>query len=695
MSTPFWRRRFACILFWSSATVLMTTPAGLADAAQAEVRPARPAALFTDNMVLQRDLSIPVWGMAQPNARVEVRLAGHRASTVADDKGDWELALPPLPAGGPYQLEVISDAVLVLDNVMIGDVWVCSGQSNMAWPVNAGAGQVRNAAYEQAHADWPGIRLFTVFPRTSDVPQETVAGSGWRMCSPETIGPFSAVGYFFGRALHQHLNVPIGLINSSFGGTTAEAWTSDEGLHTLPHLAAFQDEVGRHPELLAAARAQFDRDFSAWKEQLDAADAGFQDGQPVWAMPDHPSDSWGTITVPGHWEKAGYPDLDGVMWYRREVDIPPSWANKALILHLDAVNDRLEAWFNGVQVAGWSGTAETLHGFSIPPESVSAGRNVLVVRVFDMGNLGGLCGEPSRMYLIRADAPEIGRVSLVGEWRCMPGCETHGFPPFPRPPLLHPDNQNRPAGLFNAMIAPLTRFPIKGVIWYQGEGNAARAYEYRDLFPALIRDWRMHWRLGDFPFLFVQLANFLEVQDAPGDDAWAELREAQAMALSLPKTGMAVAIDLGDAEDVHPRNKQDVGMRLALAARYVAYGEELVYSGPVFKEAVREDHRMRIRFSSVGGGLVAKGSEELRGFAVAGEDRRFVWAHAAIEDDSVVVWHEDVRDPVAVRYGWASNPVCNLYNQEGLPAAPFRTDDWPGITQGRRLELPPVPDAPR
>ena len=487
--------------------------------------------LFDDNMVLQRGRPIPVWGVAEPGEQVTVTLAGQQAVVQADAGGKWLVRLPAMAAGGPYELKAYgTNSGETLTNVAVGEVWVCSGQSNMEW-------QVKNSVHaeeEIAAARYPQIRSFTVTKAVAVEPLPECDGR-WEVCSPRTVGNFTAVGYFFARELHRALGVPVGIINTSWGGTPAESWTS---------LAALQADAALQP--IVTGREQWLSNYAA-----------------------------------------------GVL----------------------AREQRVHEWMATAQAAQQAGKL------------------------------------------------------------------------LPLPPALeYPDDPRKnawlPSGLYNGMIAPLLPYGIAGAIWYQGESNAGRAYQYRTLFPTMIRDWRQAWGQGDFPFLFVQLANFMGTPAEPAESAWAELREAQLMTLSLPATGMATIIDIGDAQDIHPRNKQDVGSRLALAAQAIAYGRRLVYSGPIYRSMTVEGDQVRLRFAHTGGRLVAKGGP-LRGFAVAGEDRQFHWAEAKIEGGMVTVRSAQVARPVAVRYAWADNPACNLYNQAGLPASPFRTDDWPGVTAGK------------
>lgn len=653
----------------------------------------RLGALFTNDMVLQRDSKAPIWGSVEPGLEVTVALKGatgvprvaKKAKATAGQDGKWMVRLGPLPAGGPYTLRVSARSEIILSNVMVGEVWVCSGQSNMQWPIkNANMG-VLNADQEVAAANYPNIRLFSVPMVTSFTPKDDIQADGWKVCRPETVPTFSAVGYFFGRELHNHLKMPVGLIQSAWGGTVAEAWTSRGTLETLPDFQEALVHMDKSLSSLEETQREYETKLAEWEKALEGHDAGHKDGVPVWADPTTDTKDWSSMELPQQWESAGFPALDGFMWFRKEVDVPAAWSGKPLTLCLGAINDMDRAWFNGALVGshevptGWTQPRM----YPVPANVVKPGRNVVAVRVYDIGNVGGFCGEAKDMRLECPGDAASSPLSLAGTWSCKVGLDLRNIPAKPQPPLVREKNPNIPTVLYNAMIAPLIPYGIRGAIWYQGESNAGRAYQYRSLFPALIQDWRKNWNRGDFPFLFVQLANWQETKPEPADDPWAELREAQLMTLSLPTTGMAVTIDIGEAGDIHPQNKQDVGRRLALAARHVAYGEQLVYSGPIYNSMTIEGSSIRLGFDHVGGGLVAKGGE-LKGFAIAGEDRKFVWADARIDGNTVVVSSPHVPAPVAVRYAWAINPVCNLYNREGLPASPFRTDAWPGMTEGKK-----------
>jgi sialate O-acetylesterase len=657
------------------------------------------AGLFTDGMVLQRDVRIPVWGCSAPGSRVVVSIDAQVRTADANEHGRWAVNLDPLGAGGPYEMTVASDRTITLADVLVGDVWVCSGQSNMQMPVQVGKYGVANADAEVANANYPRIRLFTVWPAASHSRQDRLSeekgpsfvapddNNRWVECSPDTVGPFSAAGYFFGRHLHEQLDVPIGLINASWGGTIAEAWTSEPALRRLPELRPVLDEMYEAlPELDAVEReyerelAEWNKNHQTWRADFEASDRGYDGDRAVWAEPEFAAADWATMELPQLWETAGLTRFDGYLWYRKTFDLAADRAGEDLTLHLGPINDMDWTWLNGQLVGSTTeeGNAETPRVYPVPAGVARAGRNVLVVRVYDMGNVGGLWGKPEDLRLECAGAEPL---SLAGTWQYKEGADLAMIPPKPSPPKYGLQNPNQPSVLFNAMIAPMIPYAIRGAIWYQGESNTPRPYEYRNLFPAMIQDWRDEWGQGDFPFLFVQLANWLRVaSDKPFHHGWPELRESQAMTLSLPNTGMAVTIDIGEADDIHPKNKQDVGKRLALAARHVAYGENLVYSGPIYRSMQAEGRRIRVFFEHVGGGLVANGGD-LTGFEVAGRDQVFVPAQARIDGEAVAVWSPAVAEPVAVRYGWAINPPVNLHNREGLPASPFRTDDWREVTE--------------
>ncbi len=631
--------------------------------------------LFSDNMVLQRDKNIPVWGTAVPGGEIIVEIAGQQKSTEVTKDGKWRIDLQPISVGGPYDLIIIGVDTISYKNVMVGEVWICSGQSNMEMAL-AGWGKINNYKEEIANADYPNIRLFQVKHTTSTQPIDTINCTGWDECSPETISDFSSVAYFFGRKLFKELDIPIGLIHTSWGGTPAEAWTSAEALKKLTD---FKDEVDMIESIdldNTQTIEEYRADIKVRGEKIISGDAGFKNGKPIWNDTQLKLSDWKTMKLPTRWENAGHPYLDGIMWFRKEIDIPQSMTGTDLTLHLGPVNDIDITWFNGIKVGGLS-DANIPREYKIPKSLVKPGKNVIVVNVQDIGYSGGMWGTADQMFIVNNKGKKI---SLAGEWLYKIGFNTKILGPKPR----SPEDPNRPTVLYNAMLNPLIPYAIQGAIWYQGESNAGRAHQYQTLFPTMIKDWRSQWNQGDFPFLFVQLANFMELQTEPKDDDWAELREAQLMTLSLPNTGMAVAIDIGDAIDIHPKNKQDVGKRLALNALNLVYDQEIEYSGPIYKSNTIEGNKINLTFDHVYSGLTTPKNEVFKGFSIAGSDKKFYWAQAKIDGNSIVVWNNKVKNPVAVRYAWAANPICNLYNKAGLPASPFRTDSWLGITEGKK-----------
>lgn len=624
--------------------------------------------LFSDNMMLQRDAAIKIWGNATPGEKVTVFFQDLMAETTAAIDSSWLVQMAPKPAGGPYELRIAGVDTTVIRNVLMGDVWVGSGQSNMQWSVTQSA----NPDEEIAAANYPSIRLFSVPRHVAARPKSNVASDGWHETTPESIADFSAVAYYFGRALHDSLDVPIGLIHSSWGGTRAEAWTSAETLRELPDFQPAIVELERTVATVSPDLDPFEAMANKWVDAIEEKDPGFENGAPEWASITDVAE-WESMPLPGLWEEAGLPNFDGIVWFNKSFDLQSKWTGQPAFLNLGAIDDADITWVNGVEVGRMTQYSRNRR-YEIPEGVLKEGSNTVVVRVMDTGGGGGMWGEPEEMYLV--DNDETTQVSLAGSWRYRSAVSfADGDLPI-RPSA----QQHTPSVLYNAMIHPLIPFEIKGVIWYQGESNAGRAYQYRTLFPALITDWRKKWD-SNFSFLFVQLANFTEAQSNPSEEqTWPELREAQTMTLEVPQTGMAVIVDIGEADDIHPKNKQDVGARLARAALSKTYGWDVVAGGPLFKDMRMDGQDIYLSFDQVGGGLIADDPEMLAGFAIAGPDQVFYWAGARIAGDEVVVSNPRVADPTAVRYGWADNPIVSLYNVEGIPASPFRTDDWPGIT---------------
>ncbi len=612
----------------------------------------KPNSLFNDNAVLQRDCVAPIWGTARDGEKITVEFTGQKVSTVAKD-GKWMVRLKPLQAGGPFTMTIAGDITITLTNILVGDIWVASGQSNMERPLRAcsWAPPIDNWQAEVAAANYRQLRQFYV-PENMAYSPVADANGNWMVCSPKTAPDFSAVGYFFGRDLQQAIKVPVGILFSTWGGTVAEAWTSANSLKKVPD---FTEALSTVHEMAANNNCdtnKYEQLLDEWYRQNDPASTA----QPAWSATDLGASKWKEINLPTQW------DYVGVVWFRKEINLPESWVGKNAILHLGPIDDQDTTWMNGVRV-GSMHKWDDVRNYSVPSSVLKAGRNVIVVRMLNTGGVGGIDGKSEQMKLEVPEDNQSPSIPLAGAWQYLDSVPLTKTSPVPQNPA---NNPNVPTVLFNAMIAPLQSYPIKGVIWYQGEANNDRAKQYQILFPLLIDDWRKQWHEGHFPFLFVQIAPFCGMTP--------EIREAQFLTLKQsPNTAMVVITDAGDANDIHPSHKQVVGERLALAARGLAYAEKIEYSGPLFDSMRIENSRAILSFTHAGSGLVTKGGE-LKGFTLAGEDKTFVPAHAEIQGDEIVVTSDQVAKPVAVRYGWANVPDVNLYNKEGLPASPFRTD---------------------
>lgn len=625
------------------------------------------AKIFTDNMVLQRDVKVPVWGWADKGEKVTVTFNDKKYIAVPDANGKWVVYLDPHAAGGPFDLMIKGKNQITLKNILMGEVWLCSGQSNMEMPL-AGWGRINNYQEEIAAANYPNIRLFTVARKIGNKPAKDLDEGKWEACSPSTIAEFSSVGYFFGRNLHKELNIPIGLINSSWGGTVAETWVSAGAVSVIED---FKNQVQKLNNIQwDKLRAELETKSQQWDENVAKNDVGIKES---WFNPELNDATWEKMNLPQLWEKAGLSDFDGVVWFRYEFILDETEANAGVTLYLGMIDDSDISYLNGKEIGSMMNKYNEKRIYKVDPAVLRKGKNVITIRVFDTGGGGGIWGDSQDLYY----ASGTGKHSLAGAWKYKPGIKTDAKPDMNVGP------NSFPTLLYNGMIYPLLPLAIRGAIWYQGEANASRAYQYQTLFPILINDWRKQFDDPKMPFYFVQLANFNPALKEPAESDWAELREAQSKTLSLPNTGMAVIIDIGDASDIHPKNKQDVGYRLSLPALKWTYGRDIVFSGPTYKSMSVEGNKVRIKFDNVGSGLVTKDKYGyVKGFAVAGADKKFVWAKAYIENNEIVVYSDAVTNPVAVRYAWADNPDdVSLYNKENLPASPFRTDDWKGITQ--------------
>jgi len=618
--------------------------------------------LVGTGMVLQRNARINIWGWAAAGEKVSISFRGNY-HTVADKNGEWKIVLPAMKPGGPYIMDIRASNHLVLNDILIGDVWFCSGQSNMVLPME----RVKERYPEEiASANYPEIRNFFV-KTESDVTRlhDDLLPGKWIKADPENILSFGAASWFFAKKLYQKYHIPIGIINSSVGGTPVQAWISEGGLKEIApynsRLSQFRNTSFMDSVTKMNSLANDQHNSSPVKN-----DSGLN-GAKTWYDIAYVPHNWHHFWLPGYWDDQGVKNLHGVVWFRKEIILPASVQGQAAKLFLGRIVDADQTYVNG-QFVGNITYKYPPRRYHVPAGLLKPGKNVIVVRVLNTSGKGGFV--PDKPYHL-----DIGNevIDLRGEWLYQVGqvfspADTYTPPVFTA--------QNEPAGLYNTMVAPVINYTIKGLLWYQGESNADKAAEYGRLLVALIADWRSRWKQGDVPFIYAQLPNFNEVEYSPAESDWARLREGQLKALSAPNTGMAVTIDAGEWNDIHPLNKKDVGERLAIAAENVAYGEKnIVASGPIYQSALVKGSRIEISFKNTGSGLVIQEGAELKQFAVAGADKKFVWATAIIQGDKVIVWNEKVINPLYVRYAWADNPEgANLYNKEGLPASPFRTD---------------------
>ncbi|MET0634529.1 MAG: sialate O-acetylesterase [Chitinophagaceae bacterium] len=613
--------------------------------------------LIRDSMILQRDEKIKLWGWAAPHEKLKIRFNGKTYNSRADVSGNWMAMLPPVKAGGPYTMDIIASNRIKIKEILFGDVWFFSGQSNMVHQLN-----IHDITYarEIEEADFPQIRQFLIPTRGNlEGPQHDLASGYWKPAVGADVRPFSAVAYFFSKKIHEKYRIPVGIINASVGGSPIEAWISEEGFKEFPDVFA---TIEKNKD--SSYTNRFNRPMG--NRPAAPIDAGMV-AAPKWFDSSYIPKGWRRINIPGYWEDQGIKDLNGIVWYRREIDLPVSMAGKSAKVFMGRIVDADELYING-KLVGTTTYQYPQRRYIVPAGLLKAGKNVFVSRVTNTNGKGGFV--PDKPYCIFSGTDTV---DLKGYWSYKVGV---AFKPFAGGGSWGSLNvMNQPAALYNNMVAPEINCTIRGICWYQGETNADQAEKYTQLLPTLISDWRKKWNNASLPFLFVQLPGFMEYSYLPSESNWALLRESQLNSLFVPNTAMAVAIDLGEWNDIHPDNKKDVGERLALAALKVAYKEDIVYSGPLYDSALIEGNRISISFKQTGSGLTTNDGEGPSSFAIAGADRRFVWATAKIEGNKVVVWNDEINEPKFVRYAWADNPVDpNLINKEGLPASPFRTD---------------------
>lgn len=639
--------------------------------------------LIGDNMLLQQNTDVKIWGKASPGSKIEVSASWDAAGEAsAGEDRKWSVTIPTPDAGGPYTISISGrDTSMTISNVLIGEVWFCSGQSNMEMPLGGWppADTIMHSASTIANASVPEIRLFNVQRKVSGEPLDGCSGK-WEVCTPASVKPFSATAYFFGKKLYDELKIPVGLIESAWGGTPAEAWMSSE---VLGNAGEFTDQLKDIKE-----SAPLLEEYQAWlnsHKQLKVKPAGEDQwkgldlGDEKIRLPEFDDSKWPVMSLPGLFERT-IGDFDGVVWFRKKIDIPEKMAGRDLVLSLGPIDDMDWVWFNGQAVGAHelSGFYQTERNYDIPAGAVRVGINTIAVRVLDNQGGGGIWGRPGSLKLaVKNSGSE--NIKLDGEWKYQPWAELVGdkffifdneeneFSGKKRPKTLGPYT---PTTLFNAMVNPVVNYPVRGAIWYQGEANVGRADQYSKIFPLLIKNWRDAWGIPALSFYFVQIAPYVYSNVDSTESAY--LREAQEKALELSNTGMAVTLDIATVMNIHPPFKSEVGERLANLALAKDYGLARNFYGPAYKAMVTDGKTIRIQFENTEGGLVAKDGK-LTEFEIAGKDGKYYKADARILNNEVIVSSPKVSKPETVRYCWRNGSVASLFNGEGLPALQFRT----------------------
>jgi len=617
--------------------------------------------LIQDGMILQRETPVKIWGWALAGEKVTLKLNNQSFNTVTGNNGEWQITLPAQKTGGPFTMEIVAGNRISLKDILFGDVWICSGQSNMEYPMNRLTDKYADVI---ARCENSKIRQFKVSQVYDfNAPKDDYSSGSWVPVNPKTILDYSAVAYFFARNLYEKYHVPIGIINASVGGSPAEAWMSVEALKEFPNYLA-EAEKFKNQSYIDQIQTNGRKASNDWYAKLNHSDKGLQ-SRPGWKDTAFNASSWPTMPIPSYWADHGLGEVNGAVWFRKEIDVPSSMIGKPVRLFMGRIVDADSVFING-KFVGSTGYQYPQRNYHIPAGVLQSGKNTIVVRIISNSGHGGFVKDkPYQLF------NETDTIKLTGNWLYQLGCTMN---PAPGQTFVNWE----PTGLYNGMLAPANNYTIKGAVWYQGESNAERYQEYQKLLTALITDWRMKHNQGNFPFIIAQLPNFKEAKDQPSESSWASFRNSQSKTeQTVESTALTVNIDLGDWNDIHPQNKEDVGKRLALAAEQLAYHDKkVVASGPVYKSMRIKDHKVELSFSNCGSGLIAKDGKALKQFAIAGNDYKFIWAQANIEGNKVVVWNEAISNPVSVRYAWADNPEgANLYNVEGLPASPFGTNE--------------------
>ncbi|RLJ79575.1 sialate O-acetylesterase [Pedobacter alluvionis] len=623
--------------------------------------------LVSSHMVLQRETPLTIWGWAAAKEKITISFSGKTYKAITDEQGSWSVKMNKMKAGGPYKMIVRGENTITLDDIMLGDVWFCSGQSNMALPME----RLKEAYPQVIEKDhFPLIRNFFV-PTKSNLSGESIdlPPGKWVPATGAGILSFGGTSYFFAKTLFQKYNIPIGIINSSVGGTPIEAWMSRDAFLTNPaqtkKINNFRDSA-----FMANYQKRLKEKNLERPTTVPVVDEGLS-GPVKWIDPDFNASNWRKFWMPGYWADQGLRNFNGIFYFRKELQIPAEMSGQQAKLYLGRIIDADSVFLNG-KFIGNTTYQYPPRRYVIPAGLLKSGKNILIVKVVSSSGKGGFV--PDKNYSLLT--PEK-KIDLRGEWTFEVGYaqprQNQAFRGEAEMPLVA---QNEPTGLFNTMVSPAVQFAIKGFVWYQGESNTGDPKAYAELLPALIKDWRNKWKQGDLPFIYAQLPNFMEAGYLPEESIWAEFRQSQLQALSVPNTGMAVAIDAGEWNDIHPLDKKDVGERLALWASHLAYhDQEIIYSGPIYKSNHLSGSEVTINFEHTKPGLMIKGSDKLIGFVIAGEDKVFYWAQARIVGDAVVLSSPLVLKPAFIRYAWADNPDrANLYNKANLPASPFEAE---------------------
>lgn len=624
------------------------------------------AKIFADNMVLQRSGPIPVWGWASPGEKVSVLFNHQIKTSKADKAGKWTVKLDPEQAGGPYLLIIKGKNTIELKNVLVGDVWLCSGQSNMEWTV----GQSMNAKEEIASTNNSNIRHIKISKEISSLPEKDLKKSQWKVCDSTTVGEFTGVGYFFAKNVYAETKVPIGLINASWGGSNIETWTSREAFESSDE---FKEMIAGYPKINLDSITKLK--VGAVRKRIESLQHGQINSKDTSRFKDTSWDdsNWPELNQPQIWEQQALGEIDGVVWLRKTITLTSNDLTSPAVLELSTIDDNDVTYLNGVKV-GSTNQWDKVRKYKVPAGLLQEGKNVIAIRVTDTGGAGGMYGNDKNIKLT------IGQVSfpLGGKWKYQVASIQFGT-----------SMNSLPSLTFNAMIYPLIPFGVRGFLWYQGETNAGRAYQYRKAFPLLINDWRTKWANPNLPFYFVQLATFNTDGNSNEGCNWAELREAQSLTLQTPFTGMCVTTDIGNPRDIHPTNKQEVGKRLSAIALHDLYKKEIVCGGPTYKSMEVKGNEIIITFDNLGSGLTTPDKYGyIKGFEIAGKDQVFRYAKAAIRGNTMVVSNEEIENPVAVNFGWRGDASDNnLFNKEGFPAVPFRTHEWKTITKNEKYNI--------